>query len=234
MIMKNFTQIRTFSVTILGLLLIATLSGCANSQKKTDTVSNTTDSTSVIERKSQDTSETYATLPALNLPLVFSMYLLEDFMAYEPPSAAWLPQKDDLKFIITCTEEPNGERMLELQSLSDDLKPLDKLQLYSIEEVDGGNNVIAQTFEIDADYRIKVSKHLNETLIEQLTYTPTAKGIFEELRNGKTTTVAFDSYDHINYIVQTFVWDRDTNGGLIKKNLQTVNYELTGNGLVKK
>lgn len=123
---------------------------------------------------------------------------------------------------------------MELHSLSDNLKPLDKLQLYSIEDVDGGNNVIAQTFEIDGDYRIKVSKHLNDTLIEQLTYTPTTEGVFEEMRDGKITTVAFDSYDHINYIVQTFIWDRNANGGLIKKNLQTANYELTANGLVKK
>ena len=221
-------------MAIFGILLIPILSGCGNSPKNTSNAGDKIDSMPVTESKSQDIPDVYASLPTLNTPLNFSMDLLENFMAYEPINAARLPQKGQLKFVITCSEESNGERTMELHSLSDNLKPLDKLQLYSIEEVDGGNNVIAQTFEIDGDYRIKVSKHLNDTLIEQLTYAPTTEGVFEEMRDGKITTVAFDSYNHVNYIVQTFIWDRNANGGLIKKNLQTANYELTANGLVKK
>jgi len=241
---------------ILSLSLLTVLSGCGKSKKSASDSSNSAKPASVSEAKAQNISDVYASLPVHDIPLLFSMDLLHQFMAYKPiaeadyhrltniadmeayydsnTTAARLPQKDDLKFIITCYEEPNGSRSMFLYSFSNELKPLDKLQLYSVEKFDGGRNMIIQQFEINTNYRIKVSKYFDRTLIEQLTYMPLTNGIFEELRDGITTTVAYDSYDQVNYIVQTFVWDHNESGGLIKKDLKIENHRLTEDGELTK
>lgn len=244
--------------SIVFIISFVTLSSCGNSNKNTSSAHDKNklgQATSVGSTQSNPLS-IYNSLSSLGLPLKYSMEFAEDFAKYKPlnekdyhlltdigdmqsyydssATAIRLPQKDNLRFILTCNDDLKGDLIMELYSLSDSLTPLDKLQIYSIEEVDGGSNVIAQTFEIDADYRITVSKHLNGTLIEQLTYIPTYRGAFEEIRDGKTLTVAFESFDNRNYTVETFIWDHNSNGGLVKKDLKTQNYLLTETGHVEK
>ena len=241
---------KTTFATILTICLLITLSGCSHSKTKDNT---TPGQTTEAENTNFDSLEIYNSLPVLQTPLVFNANLLRDITRYKKLNEkdyhrltdigdlksvynntaylARLPQKDSLRFIIASYKVPGGdEYVMELYSLSDKLQPLDKLQLYSVEEVNGGKNKILQTFEVDSDYVIKVSKELESVLIEKLTYTPTPDGVFNEIRNGKTVTVAFDSYDHINYYIQTFVWNHNSNGGLRKKMLKTDRYKLTNNG----
>ena len=236
-------------ITTLTICLLISLSGCSNTKSKNNT---TPEQTTEAENTVFDSLEIYNSLPLLETPLVFGTNLPEDIRRYKKLNekdyhrltdigdmksvyndaayVARLSEKDSLKFIIASHKVPGGEYSMELYSLSDELRPLDKLQLYSVEEVNGGKNKIVQTFEIDTDYTVRVSKELDKTLIEKLTYTPTSDGVFKEIRNGKTVTVAFDSYDHINYYVQTFVWNRNAAGGLRKKMLRTDRYKLTSNG----
>lgn len=231
------------------------LAGCGTPEKKTTETRSALDAENISVSASNSLNNIdsiYFSLPVLNLPLEFSINLLDNFSNYKHIGekdfhrftdigdlksnydntlrAVRLQLKDSIKFIITGHKEPNEEWLLELYSLTDELIPIDRLQLYSIEEVGGGANVISQTFKITDGYRIIVSKHFNDTLIEQLTYMPAANGIFEEVRDGKTTTVAFESYDGTNYIVETFIWDHNSSGGLIKKDLKTENYRITESG----
>lgn len=221
--------------------------GCTQTKKEATNTNIATDS--VTGKINNINSETiYRSLPLVNLPIEFSMEFLESFSNYKSLNeneyylltdinesntyyarafkAARLPQKDSSLFIITGYESLNEEWVLELYILSEKFKPKGHVQLYAIEEVDGGANVIAQIFKITADYRITVSKLLNDKLIEQLTYKPTLHGIFEEVRDGKTTTVAYESQDMQNYTIETFIWDYNPSGGLIKKDLKTEYYQL--------
>lgn len=257
-ILKTSNVMKTGAGIIIIAFLLIFMSGCKISNKESSSTRNPGTQGRATEAGSTTSTpaSVYNSLSALQVPIKFSMEFAEDFAKYKPlnehdyhlltdiadmPSyydnsatAVRLPQKDKLKFILTCYEDPRGDLIMELYSLSDSLTALDKLQLYSIEEVDGGANVIARTFEMDADYRITVSKHLNGTLIEQLTYVPDNRGVFEEARDGKTVTVAYESSDNLNYRVETFIWDHNAAGGLVKKDLKTQNYVLTKTGRVEK
>lgn len=59
------------------------------------------------------------------------------------------------------------------------------------------------------------------------------EGNFEEIRDGRHTTVAYESPDDIHYMVETFSWDRNPAGGVEKKNLRQSWYELGGDGKMK-
>lgn len=234
--------------TISILLLTAACRKSKNEITHTDqfiTAVNKKENKNSIENTPEDV---YHSLPQVNLPIEFSLEFLESFynytdlneneyhlltgigdfnMYYERAfKAARLPPKDSLKFIITGYQSPNEEWILELYSLSDKLNPKDRLQIYSIEEIEEGSDIITQIFKIHKDYRIIVSKSLNGKTIEKLTYKPDKEGIFEEIRDGKTTTIAFESFDMKSYNIETFIWDYNPSGGLIKKDLKTENYKL--------
>ena len=250
--MENMSRVYRV-IPLLSLILL--LASCMGKKNVNGTNNTANDSVSQTEDKGSEMSlnDLYLSLPTINLPIFFDMDLLEGFDDYKnlkesdyhrltdiqdiqsyydsSVRVARLPKKYNLQFIMSKYQSAGGEQIMELYSLSVDLTTKDRLQIYSVEELENGNAIV-QTFEIDGDFHIKVSKHLNEVLIEQLTYTPTRVGVFEEVRDGKTPTVAFDSFDGKTYIIETFIWDHNSSGGLIKKNRSVENYRLTEDGLV--
>lgn len=231
------------------LLLLLLIAGCKGTPKKT---AGSTESATVSDEQGPLSAEDiYHSLPTLGLPLESGDDLWRRLHAVEPLAeadfhritgteglksndhpasrAVRLPEKDGNRFILSGYSE-GGEWIIDLYSLGPALDPRDRLRLHSSERVANGDSLIRQTFVLKNDFRTEVSKRLSGVLIERLTYLPTAEGHFEELRDGKTTTVAFDSYDGLHYIVQTFIWDHNESAGLVRKDPHTENYRLQQGG----
>jgi len=137
-----------------------------------------------------------------------------------------LPVKGLFKPVIVFYHDDRANPRVNLYTLSDSMKIIDRLQIYSVEEINGKEVVIEQKFEIPEDYRIRVSKHLNGLLIEELHYTLDDHRCFMEIRDGKTPAIAYESPDSLQYKVESFIWDHNARGTLYKKDLKQKFYRI--------
>jgi len=145
---------------------------------------------------------------------------------------AKLPQKGNFHPVLVYYHDKQGEAVMDIYTLSDSMKVIDRLQIYSIEKPEEKPYIISQAYAITDDFKFKVYKRLNGTMIEQLTYIIDNKGCFEEVRDGQTPTIAFESADNVKYMVESFIWDHNQNGGLIRKNLKRKFYSVNDEGKV--
>ncbi len=144
---------------------------------------------------------------------------------------AYLPQHGSCQAVLVLTGMSPENYVVRACTLDGQNQLRDSLFLYSREPIRDQVD-IRQTFEITAAYQFKVSKHLNDLLIEQLYYVIDDNGIFQEQRDGNTPAVAYESWDGIHYQVDSFIWDYNTNGGLYMKDKQTVLYVLEPDGTI--
>ncbi|GEM_PF-2887326 len=144
---------------------------------------------------------------------------------------AKLAEKGDIKPLLILYEDDNGNQRMNIYTLSDSMKVIDRLQISSIEVLDN-NAIIQQEFEIPEDYKIMVRKSLGDEVIEQLYYTVDEHKCFFEIRDGKTPAIAFESPDNKRYMVESFIWDHHNNGGLYKKDLQRQFYKMNDKNML--
>ncbi|MCC8146231.1 MAG: hypothetical protein LIO93_07305, partial [Bacteroidales bacterium] len=141
---------------------------------------------------------------------------------------AKLPAVNLFKPILLYQSQSDSESV-DLYSLSDSLKIMDHQRLASEEELNDKSK-ITQTFIITDKNQFKTFKVLNGTLIEQLYFSITPSGTIEEIRNGKLPFIAYETYNDSIYLVESFKWDKNSNGGLYKKDLSQKYYLLDVNG----
>ena len=202
-------------ITVALIIAIVALTACRSSKEKAAFVEIPSENSLGSPNAHRNIENIYYSIPLLTLPLEHGNELIGSFTSLKPLDentyrmltdigdmrsyyngtnrAFRLPAKNGLSFLITGYKKDNKEWSFELYSLSDKLSPKDCLLLSSAEAAADGKSRIVQSFRITDDYRVVVAKHLNNTLIEQLTYMPDANGIIEELGVGKTQTVAFES-----------------------------------------
>lgn len=144
---------------------------------------------------------------------------------------AKLPEKGDFKPLIVMYTDNGGTARINLYTLSDSMKVIDRLQIYSTEYLGDDRIAIIQEFEIPDDYRIMLRKRLNNTVIEQLYYTLDDRKCFIEIRDGQTPAIAYESPDNEHYMVESFIWDHNSSGGVFKKDLSRMYYRISGNGM---
>lgn len=145
---------------------------------------------------------------------------------------AKLPEKGNFKPLLILYEDGNGNQRMNIYTLSDSMKVIDRLQISSMEILDN-KAIIRQEFEIPEDYKIMIRKAIGDVVIEQLYYTIDEHKCFLEIRDGKTPAIAFESPDNKRYMVESFIWDHHKNGGLYKKNLQRQFYKMDDNNVLK-
>lgn len=141
---------------------------------------------------------------------------------------ARLPEKGAFKPLVILYQDEQGMDRMNLYTLSDSMKVIDRLQIYSMEKIEGNEVTILQDFAITEDYQIMLRKSLNDRVIEQLYYTLDDRRCFVERRDGLTPVIAFESPDNRHYVIETFVWEHNAQGGIYKKDLTQVYYKIDG------
>jgi len=139
---------------------------------------------------------------------------------------ARLPVYANFKPLLIIYKGEDGDDRMNIYTLSDSMEVVDRLQIYSQEKIKKTGITIRQEYEIPADYKIMSRKLLNGLMIEQLHYTLDGKRCFMEIRDGITPAVAYESPDDIYYMVESFIWDHDENGGVYKKDLTRRFYKV--------
>lgn len=90
----------------------------------------------------------------------------------------------DIKPILISAYQESGEQNLYIYNLSEESKVLDKLVLFSIEgETEQGNNIGNNTFNIDKNYKIKITRTLENDKKIIKYYRINKNGKFEEINN---------------------------------------------------
>lgn len=143
---------------------------------------------------------------------------------------AKLPVKGQFRPLLIIFQDSDGSDRMNLYTLSDSMKVIDRLMIYSIEKIKVDQVRILKDYEISENYRIMLRKTLSGVVIEQLYYTLDDHRCFIEIRDGKTPAIAFESPDDVHYMVETFLWDHHSNGGIFKKDLSIQYYKITDNG----
>lgn len=239
------------------IVMIFLFNACRNNEKKEDSSSKTEQQAEpagslLVKANPERMDSLYDLMTEIPLPFVYnenfivnapgfislpeSMFsLFHNFDTFDKDTRiAKLPQKGIFKPLVVLYQDENGSNRMNIYSLSDSMQVVDRLQIYSVEEINGKDVIINQTYEISGDYKIVTRKSLNGQVIEQLTYTLDEKRCFEELRNGKYFTIAYESPDDIHYTIESFIWDYNSNGGLIKKDLKRSSYRITSDFRLEK
>lgn len=213
------------------LIVIFILTGC-NSCDYSSTKSELSSDMSLPEEIS--IAAFYEQLPDTGLPLtsdemdgkVFTpvpLAVKESLSPYDRADsdiyARKLPEKGNERIWILLYKDGRANPVLVMNTFTTEMQMQDRLLLGSTESVEGTTAEIRRSFRISADYIITVYKYLENTLIEQLAYRIDENGFFSEIRDGRTPVIAFETFDDIHYIVESFVWDYRQGGGLYKKNL---------------
>lgn len=163
------------------------------------------------------------------LPLPFYHYFLSENTT-DSLYIAKLPVISNFKPILV-NRQGNTMANVELYILSDSLQALDKAILASEEKINKKTKIL-QTFIVIDKNQFQTFKQLNKILIEQLNYTIDKDGKIIEIRDGKQITFAYENYKDSIYMVESFKWDRNKNGGLFKKDRTEKVYILKEDGEV--
>lgn len=141
-----------------------------------------------------------------------------------------LPAKHSIQSVIVKYKDLNNP-VVKLVTFQPD--STDQIILYNIEKVPGKDNqeIVTQS-QIDRDYRINVTKHLNNNLIESLFYEIDNNGNFIEIRDGKTPVTAFESFDNETYYIENFIWKPLPNGGIEKSDLTKKTLKVNEDGSI--
>ncbi|MCD7972340.1 MAG: hypothetical protein LUG18_06690 [Candidatus Azobacteroides sp.] len=91
---------------------------------------------------------------------------------------ARLPQRDSIRTILAYSETPAGQKLVKVYTINEKNVVKDSMTLFYHKELDYNHLILQQTFQITENYRFKVSKHLNDILIEQLFYRIDEDGYF--------------------------------------------------------
>ncbi len=189
----------------------------------------------------------YRDLPTVSLPLSYDMVITDELEFYEVPEhffylfynnnyfekgsdIAKLPRTNNFLPFIIAYPDGEGDRIMELSIFNSTLEPIDRLEIASVEKMREGRILISKLFEISVSYVIKVYKLLNGKVIEQLYYQLTESGALEEIRDGRTLAITYQSVDFIHYKIENFIWDYHKNGGLYKRDLAVNDYVVTEDG----
>lgn len=139
---------------IFFLSLLMAFASCGKTKSGSSRSQNTVNSNIISEESmlKNHLNDLYHSLPLIDLPLSFHEDVFQYFDNYKnlnekdyhyltdiadmkshysiTNSVARVPEKENLKFIITRYYESDEEPIMELYSLSDDLIPKDRLQLF--------------------------------------------------------------------------------------------------------
>ncbi|MCC8153500.1 MAG: hypothetical protein LIP01_04370 [Tannerellaceae bacterium] len=144
------------------------------------------------------------------------------------PDSTWsLPEKNSYKVIAASHTDSLGYTNTTLYTFDADQNPCDHLQVESTEKIEPYSLLIIQHYTIDEDYRITETKYLDSLLIEQLTYEITDKGEFAEIRDGSIPITTYEMFSNSdNFIIESFIWEKNSKGELRKKDLKQTTYHL--------
>ncbi len=239
---------KTISVYFfITLLFIA--SACNNATRNSGNPSSENKPDKPVSGQVTSMDELYDLMTTIPLPFVFNHEFIskDRKLTYIPNTVSHLfynsenfnpgaeiakfPQQGNLRPVLVLYKAGGEEMVMDLYTLSNDMNILDRLQIYSIEKTGNGSHIISQLYHISDDFIVNVYKKLDNVLIEQLYFTPDENGKFVEMRDGKTPVVAYESPDNKHYMVESFIWDHQANGGIYKKDVKKTYYLLTVEGL---
>jgi len=228
---------------LIALVGVSLLTACGGQQNRVKQETDSQSTVNIENIKSMDSL--YSKLPEITLPFVYTDDLVEHTPDYlrlpqalsnqftsisghaSNNSIARLPEREDLKPVIIYYCDSLDHTVIDMYTLSSQLKPLQYTTLYSIEGEGNSKGMITRKFTISPDYIIHVYKELGDTLIESLYYEIDALGNFIEIRDGKTRITTFESFDNTTYYVESFIWEKTPKGGLQKNDLEKSVFEVT-------
>lgn len=239
----------------LFLLIIGYTLSCTNKNKSNNT--NMTDTPETISTAPDSTNITtidaaYNDMQNISLPitvnsksvgkttgmkrLVSSLFEQITFtpQGFKNVYAAKLPEYGNTRAILVSYKDSLNNPVEELITFKPDFKFVDRTRLYAIDRVNGKDNqqIVTQS-EVKAPTDIHIEQYLNGTLISSLHYQLNDDGSIEEIRDGKTPAVIFESFDNETYFIENFVWQTLSNGGVRKTNLTKKTYKVAADGQVK-
>lgn len=162
--------------------------------------------------------------------------LLDMFPTYGMPTwAVRLPEIDcepvpekgiterGYRFILTEYRQENEEHVTVLCSFrADDMTPVDHIELSGIREIDGGNNILVTSFEIDEHYEVTVrsvysgtgagDKHV-EIVLQEVLVTPRAGGEFLWVGDQTRRITKYEETALQRFTVRSYLpcFDEETN-----------------------